>query len=221
LAILPIAVAAVGLSVAGSASAGKTGPTAVSTLPASSCSPVFYKGAGSPQYIIASDLPLQGAGRAQPLSMVKAIQYVLEKQYKFKAGTFRIGYQSCDDATAQQGGWATEKCTSNARAYANDRSVLGVLGTFNSGCAKLEIPIMNRAPGGPVAMISSANTAVGLTHDAPWNDPGEPNIYYPTKIRNYARVAATDDFQGPFAADLLKAKKRTSDDLLHDNLTFG
>ena len=153
LAILPIAVAAVGLSVAGAAS-GKTGPTAASKLPSSSCGPVFYKGSGSPQYLIASDLPLQGAGRAQPLSMVKAIQYVLEKQYKFKAGTFRVGYQSCDDATAQQGGWATEKCTANARAYANDRSVLGVLGTFNSGCAKLEIPIMNRAPGGPVAMIS-------------------------------------------------------------------
>ena len=122
LAIVPIAVAAVGLSVAGSATAGKTGPTAAEKLPSSSCSPIFYKGAGSPQYLIASDLPLQGAGRAQPLSMVKAIQYVLEKQYKFRAGTFRVGYQSCDDATAQQGGWATEKCTANARAYANDRS---------------------------------------------------------------------------------------------------
>jgi branched-chain amino acid transport system substrate-binding protein len=220
LAILPIAVAAVGLSVAGAAS-GKIGPTAAGKLPSASCSPIFYKGSGSPQYLIASDLPLQGAGRAQPLSMVKAIQYVLEKQFKFRAGTFRVGYQSCDDATAQQGGWATEKCTSNARAYANDRSVLGVLGTFNSGCAKLEIPILNRAPGGAVAMISSANTAVGLTHDAPWNDPGEPNIYYPTKVRNYARVAATDDFQGPFAADLLKAKKKKSVYILHDNQTFG
>jgi branched-chain amino acid transport system substrate-binding protein len=220
LAILSIAVAAAGLSVAGSAS-GKIGPTAAGKLPSASCSPIFYKGSGSPQYLIASDLPLQGAGRAQPLSMVKAIQYVLEKQFKFKAGTFRIGYQSCDDATAQQGGWATEKCTANARAYANDRSVLGVLGTFNSGCAKLEIPILNRAPGGAVAMLSSANTAVGLTHDAPWNDPGEPRIYYPTGVRNYARVAATDDFQGPFAADLLKAKKKKSVYILHDNQTFG
>ena len=99
--------------------------------------------------------------------------------------------------------------------------MLGVLGTFNSGCAKLEIPILNRAPGGPVAMISSANTAVGLTHDAPWNDPGEPNIYYPTKIRNYARVATSDDYQGPFAADLLKKLKKTSVYILHDNQTFG
>src|SRR5947199_327654 len=38
---------------------------ATSTLPSSSCGPVFYKGSGSPQLLIATDLPLQGAGRAQ------------------------------------------------------------------------------------------------------------------------------------------------------------
>ena len=64
--------------------------------------------------------------------------------------------------------------------YANDRTVMGVLGTFNTGCAKLILPIINRAPGGPIAMISSANTGVGLTHTAAWTDPGEPKIYYPT-----------------------------------------
>jgi len=191
------------------------------TLPSSSCGPVFYKGSGKPKFLIASDLPLQGAGRAQPLSMVKAIQYVLEKQYNFRAGTYTIGYQSCDDSTAQQGGWAAEKATANARAYAADRTVIGVLGTFNSGAAKLEIPILNRAPGGPVAMISAANTAVGLTHNAPWNDPGEPRIYYPTGIRNYVRVATSDDYQGPFAADLLKKLKKKNVYILHDNQTFG
>ena len=50
--------------------------------------------------------------------MVKAIQYVIEKQFNFRAGTYTVGYQSCDDATAQQGGWATEMRTANARAYA-------------------------------------------------------------------------------------------------------
>ena len=33
-----------------------------------------------------------------------------------------------------------------------ERTLLGVLGTFNSGCAKLIVPILNRAPGGAVAM---------------------------------------------------------------------
>ena len=221
---LLIASGVVALGVAVVATAGfarSNAPSGATVLPSSSCGPVFYKGSGSPQYLIASDLPLQGAGRAQPLSMVKAIQYVLEVQYKFKAGKYTVGFQSCDDSTAQTGGWDAAKCTSNGRAYANDRSVLGILGTFNSGCSKLILPIVNRAPGGPIAMISAANTGVGLTHTASWTDPGEPKIYYPTGKRNYARVATGDDFQGPAAADLLKVLKKKNVYVLHDNQAFG
>ena len=72
--------------------------------------------------------------------MQQAVQYVLEKQYKFKAGKYTIGYQACDDATAQTGAWDPAKCSSNARAYAADKTVIGVLGTFNSGCSKLDRP---------------------------------------------------------------------------------
>jgi branched-chain amino acid transport system substrate-binding protein len=100
--------------------------------------------------------------------------------------------------------------------------VVAVLGTFNSGCAKLIIPLLNRAPGGPVAMISVANTAVELTHTAAWTAPGEPGVYYPTGKRNYARVAASDDYQGPAAADMLKKlTKVKSVYVLHDNQVFG
>jgi ABC-type branched-subunit amino acid transport system substrate-binding protein len=62
---------------------------------------------------------------------------------------------------------------------------------------------------------------VGLTHYAPWNDPGEPNIYYPTKKRNYVRVAASDDFQGPAMADFFKKLKKKNVYILQDNTTFG
>jgi branched-chain amino acid transport system substrate-binding protein len=210
--------AAVALVAAGSAVSQTSG---ASTLPSSSCGPLFYKGSGKPQILIATDLPLQGAGRAQLIAMQQAVQYVLEKQYAFKAGKFTVGYQGCDDSTAQTGAWDPAKCSSNARAYASEKTLMGVLGTFNSGCAKLIVPILNRAPGGAIAMLSSANTNVGLTHAAPWNSPGEPRIYYPTGVRNYARVAATDDYQGPAAADLMKIKKIKSVFIVHDNQTFG
>jgi branched-chain amino acid transport system substrate-binding protein len=213
------AVTATALVVSGVA-AGKT--AGATTLPSSSCGPLFYKGSGKPQYIVASDLPLQGAGRAQNLAMGEAIRFVLEKQYNFKVGKFTVGYQECDDSTAAKGAWDPAKCSANGRAYASDKSVLGVMGTFNSGCSKLMVPILNRAPGGAVGMISSANTNVGLTHHASWNDPGEPGIYYPTGVRNYVRVAASDDYQGPAAADLLKQlTKVTSVFVIHDNQSFG
>jgi branched-chain amino acid transport system substrate-binding protein len=205
-----------------SGAVGKSGAKSATPLPSSSCGPIFYKGSGSPQFLIASDLPLQGAGRAQNIAMQKAIQYVLENQFHFKAGKYTVGYQGCDDSTAQSGAWDPGKCTANGNSYSTNSAVVGVLGTFNSGCAKLIVPLLNRAPNGPVAMLSVANTAVGLTHFAPWNDKGEPNIYYPTGKRNYARVSASDDYQGPAAAILLKQLAHSkSVYVLHDNQTFG
>ncbi len=227
-----LALGAAALVLTGGAVGKPTAKSAARTLPTSSCSPVFYKGSGSPQLLIASDLPLQGAGRAQNIAMEKAIQFVLDRQFHFKAGKYTVGYQGCDDSTAQSGAWDPGKCTANGNSYSADKSVVGVLGTFNSGCAKLIVPLLNRAPGGPVAMLSVANTAVGLTHFASWNDKGEPNIYYPTGKRNYARVSASDDYQGPAAASLLVSKAFRlaqgkkfapvkSVYILHDNQTFG
>jgi len=191
-----------------------------SALPASSCSPIYFEGSGSPQYLIASDLPLQGSGRTQTVQMTEAIKFVL-KQHNFKAGNYTIGYQSCDDATAQAGKWASEKCSANANAYANDKSVIGVIGTFNSGCAEIEIPILNRAPNGPVGMISPANTYVGLTHSGPGTAAGEPDKYYPTGKRNYIRIVAADDYQGAADATLAKQLGLKKVYILNDKEAYG
>ena len=193
---------AVLLAVVAAGCGGKSSKKATA-LPASACSDIYYEGDGSPQYLIASDLPLQGSGRTQTVQMTEAIQYIL-KQANFKAGDYTIGYQSCDDSTAQAGKWDSAKCSSNANDYANNNSVIGVIGTFNSGCAEIIIPVLNKAPNGPVGMISPANTYVGLTHKGPGTAPGEPEKYYPTGTRNYVRIVAADDFQG--AADALNAQ---------------
>jgi branched-chain amino acid transport system substrate-binding protein len=225
LGVLSIAVVAAGCGGGGgggttSAQGGGGGGGGGGTLPSSSCKSLYYQGSGSPDYIIASDLPLQGSGRTQTIQMGQAIRFVL-KQNNFKAGSYTIGYQECDDSTAQEGTWSSGKCTSNARSYANTKSVIGVIGTFNSGCAKLEIPILNRAPGGPLAMISPANTYVGLTHSGPGTVSGEPDIYYPTGKRNYIRLVAADDFQG--AADAILAQQLGLKNVyvLNDKQTYG
>ena len=139
---------AVLLAVVAAGCGGKSAKKATA-LPASACSDIYYEGDGSPQYLIASDLPLQGSGRTQTVQMTEAIQFIL-KQANFKAGDYTIGYQSCDDSTAQAGKWDSAKCSSNANDYANNNSVIGVIGTFNSGCAEIIIPVLNQAPNGPV-----------------------------------------------------------------------
>lgn len=193
----------------------------VTPLPSSACGKLQYGGKGSPKLLIASDLPLQGANRALTTEMARAVAFML-KQQGWKAGKYTVAYQSCDDSTAQAGGYDTAKCTSNGNAYARDKSVIGIVGTFNSGCAKVVIPELNRAPGGSVAMVSPSNTYPGLTLSGPGTAPGEPNIYYPTGKRNYARVVWTDRFQG--AADAIfmhKVMKVTKVYVLTDKTTYG
>jgi branched-chain amino acid transport system substrate-binding protein len=191
----------------------------VTALPSASCGPI-RQGDEDPDVLIASDLPLQGANRSLTTEMADAIEFVLE-QREWKAGDLVVGYQSCDDSTAQAGSWDSAKCSSNARSYANNENVIGVVGTFNSGCAKLEIPVANRAPNGPLAYVSPANTYPGLTEGGPGTESGEPNNYYPTGKRNYARVVWNDQFQGAAGALLAKELGLTKVFVLNDSETYG
>jgi branched-chain amino acid transport system substrate-binding protein len=204
-------------STSGGGSGGGGNATA---LPASSCQDLYFEGSGKPDYIVPSDLPLQGSGRTQTIEMTNAIRFVL-KQANFKAGKYTVGYQSCDDSTAQAGKWESSKCSANANAYAQNKSVIGVIGTFNSGCAEIEIPILNRAPDGPLGMVSPANTYVGLTHSGPGTAAGEPDKYYPNGERNYIRMVAADDFQGAADAQFMKDQGAKSVFILNDKEAYG
>ena len=179
-------------------------PAGFRPLSMPSCSRVFYEGEGRPRYLIVSDLPLQGAPRIAGVSMSKAIRLVLAER-GFLAGRYAIGYQSCDDATAQAGGTDPKRCRANGRGYADNRSVIGVIGPFESVCAPALLPPLNRAPDGPLGIVSPTATYVGLTHRGPGSAPGEPDKYYPTGERNFIRLRAPDDFQG--AANALLARR--------------
>jgi branched-chain amino acid transport system substrate-binding protein len=191
----------------------------VQALPASSCTAVEYEGEGEADFLIASDLPMQGASRTQTVQMVDAIRYVLE-QRNWKAGDYNIAYQVCDDATAQAGKWDSGKCNQNARAYAANQSVIGIVGTFNSGCALIEIPVLNRAAGGAIPMVSPANTYVCIT-DQPGCEESEPEKYYPSGKRNYIRVVPYDAFQAAVDAQLAKELGVKSVYILNDKEAYG
>ena len=136
----------------------------------------------------------------------------------YKAGKYTVKFKIYDDATAAKGSWDDAKCAANAQAHVANKSEVAVMGTYNSGCAKIEIPILNQAPGGAMTMVSDANTNPGLTKS--WN-PGEPDIYYPTGVRNYARVCTTDDVQGSAAAQFAKSIGVKSVYVLNDTQTYG
>ena len=213
-------IAVLGTLVLTTVSSGSTSRKQARPLPASSCQPLVYKGSGTPKFLIASDLPRQGAQRSQSTQMTQAIQFVIARA-GWKAGSYTIGYQDCDDSTSQAGKWDSAKCSANGNAYARNKDVIGVIGTFNSGCAEIIVPILGRAPGGPVGMISPANTYTGLTAKGPGTAPGEPNKYYPTGKRNYARVVAQDQYQGAADALLAQRLKATNVYVLNDKEAYG
>jgi ABC-type branched-subunit amino acid transport system substrate-binding protein/streptogramin lyase/predicted Ser/Thr protein kinase len=168
------------------------------------CTPVEYAGHAKPQLLIVSDLPLQvPRSNLQPLQFTDAIRYVLAR-HDYRAGRYRVGYQSCDDSSVRSGEqtgnpWTPATCRRSARAYSKATSVIGVIGPYNSGCASFLIPLAGRARDGPLATISATATAVGLTRDGPGALPGEPQMYYPEGVRHFARVVAADDVQGAAA----------------------
>jgi branched-chain amino acid transport system substrate-binding protein len=199
---------------------GGGGGGGITALPSSSCTGIEYKGDGDPDYLLVSDFPLQGSSRTQTTQIVGAIRYLLDKQ-GWKAGDHKIAYQSCDDATAQAAKWDSGKCSQNANAYAGNDKVIGVIGTFNSGCAAIEIPVLNQAANGGIGMISPANTFVCLTEGGPGCEDTEPDKYYPTGNRNYTRVVPHDAYQGAAVAEFMVEQGVKSVYVLNDKEAYG
>lgn len=179
------------------------GPS-VRAIASARCSGLHYGGVGSPQFLIVADLPIQPGVLETTTPMVDAMTLTLERR-RYTAGPYRVGFQVCDDATPGKVVFAERACRANAHEYVANPSVIGVVGPLASGCAMLEIPILNRAPGGSVSIVSPSTTYVGLTRGVRSENPGEPDVYYPTGQRNYVRVLPADDVQA--AANAIVARR--------------
>jgi branched-chain amino acid transport system substrate-binding protein len=175
-------------------------------------------GGGGKTVVISTDLPLQGSSKDASDATNQAIELYLE-QIGYKAGDFTVQLKKYDDSTAAAGKWDQAQCTKNATDHVANTDEVAVMGTYNSGCAQIQIPVLNLDPSGPMLMVSQANTYPGLTKA--WA-PGDPDKYYPSGKRNYARVVTTDDNQGRAAAQFmakdLGVKKCY---VLNDNETYG
>jgi branched-chain amino acid transport system substrate-binding protein len=141
---------------------------------------------------------MTGASLTQTQTIANAMQLRLEQANgEACGGSVKLTYEAWDDASAALGKWDPAVETENGTKAAADTSIIAYLGTFNSGAAMLSIPILNQA--GPLVMVSPANTYPGLTKPGKGAE-GEPDKFYPSGARNYARVVAADDIQGAVAA---------------------
>ena len=175
-------------------------------------------GGGGKTVIVGVDLPFQGTSADTSNAVYNSMQLYLDS-VGGKAGAYTVQLKKYDDSTAAAGKWDPATCTANGNAHVANLNEVAVMGTYNSGCAQLEAPILNQDPNGPMLMVSNSNTYPGLTK--PWA-PNEPQVFAPSGKKNYAHVITTDDYQGTaaarFAAKDLGVKKVY---VLNDNEVYG
>jgi branched-chain amino acid transport system substrate-binding protein len=147
---------------------------------------------------IFSSLPLQGPHADQAQSIVNAQKLAL-RETGGRAGDFKINFASADDATAggDRVGWDPDKTAENARKAVENTRTIAYIGDFDSGATAISLPITNEAG---FVQVSPASTAVGLTKFAPGAEAGEPEKFYPSGDRTFARVVPGADVEASAAA---------------------
>src|SRR5262245_8861624 len=194
------------------AAAGAATKPAEATKPAAAAA-----GAGTPNTIkIVSSLPRTGSNKPQTDTIINSFKMALD-EVNSKVGNFTIVYEDWDDATAAKGSWDAGKEAENANKAVGDADVMVYIGTFNSGAAKVSMPILNQVN---LAMISPANTYPGLTKPGK-GESNEPKVYQPSGKPNYTRVVPADDLQGAVAANWAKELGAKSVYVLDDTELYG
>jgi branched-chain amino acid transport system substrate-binding protein len=169
---------------------------------------------------VVSSLPRSGSAKGQTDAIVKGIRLAfVQAGYKVTAGgrEYRIEYRDLDDATAAAGQWTAEQEIANANLARLDPDVMVYIGTYNSGAAKVSMPILNKSR---VLMLSPANTSPELTKPGTGNR-SEPGCYRPTGTVNFFRVIPTDDLQGKIGAAWAHALGVRRVYILDDNEMYG
>ncbi len=140
---------------------------------------------------IYTSLPLQGPSRPTAQSVFAGEELALEQAHG-RIGKYTIALKPLDDSTRQREEWDPGQTTLNARRAVQDPSTVGYIGDVDSGATAVSIPLLNRLE---IPQISAGSSAVGLTSAAAGAAPGEPEKYYPTGIRTFARVVPNDTVQ--------------------------
>src|SRR3954454_18202117 len=219
------ALAAVSILAFAACSSGGTGSAAPSGAAASGGAAANNKdkvcankvGKSTSEIHVYSSLPLEGTSLPQSTSIVNAIKETLDGQ---KIGNFTIKYTDLDDSSAANNGdWDGAVEQQNANKAAADPDAMVYIGTYNSGAAKLSIPILN---GACLVMFSPANSYPGLTKAVEGvTTPGEPEAYYPNGYRTYARDINTDDAQGAASSEWAFSLGKKTAFVIDDGQTYG
>jgi branched-chain amino acid transport system substrate-binding protein len=194
-------------------------PATAQPLSSSVCSPLTYGGDGRPSLVAVVVGPLQNAYSDHGIQNSQSVKLVMQER-GWRAGEQRVAIQVCDESSVDEP-FDAGKCQRVAGAIAQNPSVVAVMGPTSSSCAAAMLPRLNRAPGGPVPLISFSNTYLGLTREGPGVEKGDPERLYPTGRRSYLRLTPADDAQAAAAVIVAREGGARRTFAVSDGSAFG
>jgi branched-chain amino acid transport system substrate-binding protein len=135
-----------------------------------------------------SSLPQTGPLAPISRDIVRAEKLALDEAGG-RAGEFRVSYVSLDSADPKTGHWGPDQVARNARTAVEDLQTIAYLGELESGASAVSLPILNE---GGMLQVSPNDSFAGLTDRV---GPGEPEKYYPSGRRTFARLVPADSEQ--------------------------
>ena len=170
---------------------------------------------GSDTLTLYSSLPLHGPDRERARDMVNAIKLALQEAGG-KVGPFKITYVPLDSATPEAGTWTADKVLDNARKAVRDLNAIAYIGERDSAATALSLPLTNE---GHILQVSPSSTYDGLTRES--RRHGEPERFYPSGERTFARVVPRDHVQASALVAYMKASGVRRLALIADRQIYG
>lgn len=165
---------------------------------------------------IYSSQPLSGRLGDQAQAIVRGERMALADAGG-RIGKRRVQLIALDDADRKTGTWDPGLVSANARKAAQDDKTIAYLGEMDTGASAVSIPILNETG---ILEVSPTDTVAGFTKGKGAN-PGEPDKYYPTRDRNFARLVPADDVQAAALLALLQDQRTTRAYVAEDGKLYG
>ena len=173
---------------------------------------------GTRTLTVYTSMPLHGPAAATGRDAVNAVKLALEEA-QGRAGLFGLNFVALDAATTETEteGWDRDRVLENARRVISDVGAIAYIGELSSGASALSIPVLNE---GGVLMVSPSSTYVGLTREGGIGR-GEPERFYPSGERTFARVVPADHIQAAAQVELMAEEDVERLYVLHDTGLYG
>ena len=166
---------------------------------------------------IYASLPEEGPWSPDATDVINGADLALADVHA-RIGRYRIAFVVLDDSTAAAGTAVPGVIATDAQRAAADRTTIGYLGEFNPDASAISIPVLNRAG---IPQVSPSDGAAGLTSATPGGFPGEPEKYYPTGRRTFARVVPSDAAEARAQVGLQLSAGCTKTYVLDDQSVYG